>query len=560
MASHRGRTYEDAIALLNSLQSNRAITSSISNAPRDMNFNAIPEMLEWTRKAGYNRRDFAGRGLRCVHVAGTKGKGSTCVMVENLLLQYRKEDTGTNSSRGEVGLGTKGLGKIGLYTSPHLITVRERIRIDGDPISESLFTRYFFELWDRFSHTAAKASHPDPESPETKPGYFRYLTLIAFHTFMEEGVQTAIVECGIGGEYDSTNILPPEAVTVSAITRLGIDHVGMLGGTIGEIAWHKAGIMKEGVPLFTVVQEDIAQDVLEKRAAEKGVELSVVNTLPVLVNGEVKMGLDGEFQKDNASLAVAVAASHLRTLGVMEDVPSPTELIKAKEQLPQKFVKGLETTTWQGRWQVLKQGNIEYHIDGAHTTDSIHATTFWFRSKVFEALDETNPPTATMLIFNQQSDRDAKDLLRTLITSLGQSYQDNPARQHLGGLYNSVGSERPKHKINMATSPPTKLFTYAAFCRNDLWKVQEEEGERDIGLQKDLAKMYQTLDGNVLNMAYGSIGEAVDLARRVSADEGERLLVLVTGSLYLVGGLLEVLAAPVKPIPQENEEEEEEAV
>src|SRR5438034_1125090 len=85
MASSRGRTYEDAIALLNSLQSNRVIISSISNAPRDMNFDAIPEMLEWTRKAGYDPRDFAERGLRCVHVAGTKGKGSTCVMVENLL-------------------------------------------------------------------------------------------------------------------------------------------------------------------------------------------------------------------------------------------------------------------------------------------------------------------------------------------------------------------------------------------------------------------------------------------------------------------------------------------
>lgn len=370
-----------------------------------MNLDAIPEMVDWTRKAGYDVEDFAKRGLRCVHVAGTKGKGSVCAMTENILLQYRRQDR----VRGKA----KGLGKIGLYTSPHLVTVRERIRIDGAPISESLFTHCFFDLWNRFSHTEAisNPSHLNPLSPDNKPGYFRFLTLLALHTFMEEGVETAIVECGIGGEYDSTNILPPEAVTVSAITRLGIDHTGMLGNTIDRIAWHKAGIMKTDVPAYTVDQVPEAQAVLRSRAIQKGVELNILKRHPLLESGQVKLGLEGDFQKDNASLAIAVAASHLRSLEVTEDVPSIET--STSQDLPPQFTKGLETVKWPGRCEVRKEGNIEWFIDGAHTIDSIEATALWFKDKLAEAFTEDYPPTATMLIFNQQ-ERDADSLIRKL--------------------------------------------------------------------------------------------------------------------------------------------------
>ncbi|KAH6724536.1 Mur ligase [Leptodontidium sp. MPI-SDFR-AT-0119] len=495
------RTYAEAIKLLDSLQSNRVIVASISTTPSDMNHNAIPEMLEWTRKAGYQPKDLAAPGLKYIHVAGTKGKGSVSVMVENILLQYWKDKNKPEA-----------LGRVGLYTSPHLIHVRERIRIDGSPISEALFARYFYELWDRFSLAAG-----GPDS-ETKPGYFRYLTLLAFHTFIQEGVGTAIVECGIGGEYDSTNILPQEAVTACAITSLGIDHKGMLGETIEEIAWHKGGIMKAGVPAFSVEQVPEAQAVLEKRADEKGADLTVVERLPVLQ--ELKLGLEGDFQKDNASLAVVVAASYLKTLGIA-DISTTTDL-------PEEFTAGLETAVWPGRCQYIVDGNIDWMIDGAHTFESITAVATWFQERYAAARGSGRPPTATMLVFNQQ-DRDARALLRHLITTIQSKYGPRFAGDPLKAWYLKG-----------------RLFTYAAFCTNRPFKVPDGSDEVvDVALQDKLAKLYMSLDSNPLHMTYASVEEAVDLAYKVSEGD-EKVLVLVTGSLHLAGAVLQVLEKKAK--------------
>ena len=473
-------------------------------------------MLEWTRKAGYEVSDFAKQGLRCIHVAGTKGKGSVCVMVENILLQYREQ---TKASGQE---SRRMLGKVGLYTSPHLITVRERIRIDGAPISELLFTRYFFEIWDRLSSAVAMANpaHPDPQSSDTKPGYFRFLTLLAFHTFMKEGVESAIIECGIGGEYDSTNILPPEAVTVAAITRLGIDHIGMLGETIVEIARHKAGIFKNSVPAFTSKQVPEAQAVLAIQARSKNVKLEVVDRHPELESGDIKLGLDGEFQKDNASLAIAVARSHMRSVDVkpyLEGEPN----INTPERIPQTFSVALETVKWQGRCETRDDGNILWLMDGAHTVDSITETARWYENKLVEASKSSNPPTATMLIFNQQG-RDTFSLISTLI---------NNSRAI------ETGSAGPLTPYSFLSVPP--IFQYAAFCTNTAFK-REVPKDVDLTGQEYMASIYERADGNQLHNCYGSIEDAVKLARRIAKSEG-KLLVLVTGSLHLVGGLIRVL-------------------
>lgn len=506
--------YGEALALLDSLQSNRSVVSTISNASRNINQDAIPEMLEWTRKAGYEVSDFAKQGLRCVHVAGTKGKGSVCVMVENILLQYRGETQLWEGGKG------KHIGKVGLYTSPHLVTVRERIRIDGAPISESLFARYFFELWDRFSEIAAvpNGSHPHTQSSGAKPAYFRYLTLLAFHTFMREGVETAIIECGIGGEYDSTNILPQEAVTVSAITKLGIDHSGMLGETIEEIAWHKAGIMKQGVRAFTTQQVHAAQAILAARAREKDVALEVVNRNSALETGNVKLGIEGDFQKDNASLALAVTASHLQSLGVFEKADAVGQSL---HDIPDKFIQGLATVKWQGRCEVRDEGNICWLIDGAHTIDSIKETARWYHTKLEQAIASATPPTATMLIFNQQ-ERDAGSLINTLLLS--------------------IESSQPEARRLINTFQVPTKFRYAAFCTNTAFK-DELGADVDLSNQESTAAVYERADRNSLFMCYGSVEEAVALARKVSEGD-ERLLVLVTGSLHLVGALLKVLESP----------------
>lgn len=485
------RTYAEALKLLDSTQSNRTIVADISNSSRNMNEDAIPEMLEWTRKAGYTVSDLSMQGLRCVHVAGTKGKGSVSVMIENILLQYRGKDNDIGTSNR----ARSHIGKIGLYTSPHLITVRERMRIDGLPISEALFTRYFFELWDRL--TVATAN----DEVISKPGYFRYLTLLALHSFIQEGVESAIIECGIGGEYDSTNILPSNAVTASAITKLGIDHIGMLGDTVEKIAWHKAGIMKHGVPAFTVEQRREAQAVLDVRARERGVDLQVVGRNALLASEQVKLGLEGDFQKDNASLAIAVAAAHLRSLGKLDETAS------LENTMPKEFVKGLKTVRWSGRCEVRKEGNIQWLIDGAHTIDSLKATGEWFLNRYSKALASTKPPTATMLIFNQQ-ERDSEPLLRTLLESALNS----------------------KHNV----------FTSGAFCTNTPFK-RDIPKDVNLKVQNKIANIYHAHNKASPSQCFTSVEEAVEYAREIAKVDDAKLIVLVTGSLHLVGGLLEVL-------------------
>jgi len=508
----RTRTYSNALSLLDSLQSNRTVVTTISSTSTNMNQYAIPEMIEWAKKAGYDSSDFARHGLRCIHVAGTKGKGSVCAMVENILKQFRGEDRTAQNRR------RRHLRKIGMYTSPHLVTVRERIRIDGSPISESQFTHYFFELWDRLCDVGHVPNLGDiHNSSNAKLGYFRFLTLLAFHTFIREGVETAIVECGIGGEYDSTNILPHDAVSVTAVTRLGIDHVGMLGDSIEQIAWHKAGIMKPSVPMFSVLQAPEAQMVLDTRAKEKGVLVEYVPRSSHLEGDSIRLGLEGDFQKDNASLAMTIADRHLRNLEVSDSYSGSS--------LSNLFNRGLETVQLLGRCQVRKSGNIEWYIDGAHTADSMQATATWFGSKLSDAISSCNPPPITMLIFNQQ-DRDAEELLRILM--------------------NSLILVKPTSRAKIQSNVPTvvdflgnRVFKFAAFCRNTVYQT-DVEASAELGVQEACGRLYQTFDHNSLYLCMGSVEEAVEMARRVS--EGElRVLVLVTGSLHLAGGILTLL-------------------
>jgi folylpolyglutamate synthase len=316
-----------------------------------MNQQAIPEMVEWARRVGYKPSDF--NRLNIIHVAGTKGKGSTCAFASSILSEYRRAGV---------------LQKTGLYTSPHLRAVRERIQINGEPISEETFAKYFFEVWDRIEESA----RTEGLDPADKPGYFRFLTLMAFHTYMQEGVDTAIFEVGVGGERDSTNII--EKPTAAGITSLGIDHVGVLGNTIESIAWNKAGVFKSGSPGFTVQQPAGAMEVLEQRAQEKDVSLQVVRVHPDIQNGTVQLGLKADFQLGNASLAAALVGAHLKALG------HPVH-VAPEEPLPEEFKRGLQNVEWAGRCQVIQQGSIQWNIDGAHTMESLDAAGKWFADK-----------------------------------------------------------------------------------------------------------------------------------------------------------------------------------
>lgn len=199
-----------------------------------------------------------------------------------------------------------------------------------------------------------------------RPTYARFLTLMSWHLFLQEGVDVAVYETGIGGEFDATNLV--EKPVASGITTLGIDHIFALGDTIEKIAWHKAGIMKSGCPAFTVRQLPEAAQVLEARAQEKDVHLKTLDIDPRLAN--VKLRPQADFQKGNATVAIALAETALRKVGVLED--------ELGETLPKEFINGIEQMNWRGRCEVKKEDNIRWCLDGAHTADSIKMATKWF--------------------------------------------------------------------------------------------------------------------------------------------------------------------------------------
>ncbi|KAI0140436.1 FolC bifunctional protein [Xylariaceae sp. FL1272] len=537
-SSTMARTYDDALSHLAALQSNKAVTSlfttptpSSNGAKVDLNSLAIPEMLAWAQRSGISQDDLSK--LRCIHVAGTKGKGSVCAYLTALLTH------------------NPAAGKVGTYTSPHLVSVRERIAIDGAPISKDLFTKYFFQVWDscteaaRAEYRARKnSSSPDDIVEEiseetlaglaTKPFFFRFLTIVAFRAFLSEGVTSAVIECGIGGEYDSTNILPASSITSCVITQLGIDHVGMLGATLPEIAWHKAGIMKPGRPCYTrKLSDEKTMAVLRQRAEEKGATLVEVEDEDVEswggVQPDVNMAgsLEGQFQKYNQSLAIHAALAHLSFLSSLS---SPSPKPSSLSSLPPSLTTPLTTAHLRGRCETHPdpiQTNITYLLDGAHTAESLIEVSSFYTSKL-----PSYPNTTTILLFNQQ-DRDSAHLVRTLLSHIPPSLSPTPSP-----------TPTPTNK------PP---FSHAIFTRNDLSPSPSPPRSQSTPTpQPDLQAQHKAAEAlrshssssGTTTSVTSNVSDAVsEIRARAKGEEGsgEGVLVLVTGSLHLVGALLRVL-------------------
>ncbi|KUI62034.1 Folylpolyglutamate synthase [Cytospora mali] len=497
MSTAPGRTYADAIDTLNTFQTPFAVIEARRKAGIRPDANSTREMKAYWARLGHAPEDLDR--LNVVHVAGTKGKGSVCAFVSSILAQYQR--------RGGSGGGATPR-KIGLLTSPHLIAVRERIRIDAQPISEDMFARYFFEVFDGLSGSTA---HPDDAEVGSKPIYARYLTLMAFHAFLREGVDVAVVETGVGGEYDATNVVGRPLAT--GITTLGIDHVFVLGSTVEEIAWHKAGIMKSGCPAFAVEQTAFpsAEEVLRKRAGEKGVDLRVVGVDARLERSGVNVRPDAAFQKRNVSLAVALAETVLEKL-------NPEGFRRDEGGLPVEFKDGIEQVVWRGRCEVKEEesGRVRWHIDGAHTTDSLKVAARWFT----EECGAREGPR--VLIFNQQGRTEAIDFLDGLHSG---------AKRDDGSSFDDV---------IFCTN-----LTYAAtgYKRDFVNHQYDPEAIKKLTVQRTFAERWSTLDPKARVMVVPSIEEAINHARdqAKSLKEGETVQAFITGSLHLVGGALGIL-------------------
>ncbi|KAF7590507.1 hypothetical protein BBP40_002804 [Aspergillus hancockii] len=507
--------YHDALQRLNRLRTNFESRKEMIGASSDRD-HLLQQMVKWCKEIGYQRTDFDA--LNAIHIAGSKGKGSTAAFVFSILSEYLSKESAASDQ------APMPIKKLGLYTSPHLRSVRERIRLRGSRVTdfaqtalnEEKFARYLTEVWNRLGIDNRKPSHSPP--------FAKFLTLMGLHTFLEEKVDTAVVEVGIGGRYDSTNVL--HRPSVCAISSLGLEHTDILGSTIEEIAWSKAGIMKSGAPAFTVPQEPSAMAVLEEQARKEGVDLQVINVHPDLEH--LELGLKGDFQRINASLAMAVAAAHLRHMGCKE-IPETSALMQSP--LSDKFRRGLINAQWPGRCEMRNALGVRWLLDGAHTIESIGVLGPWV-AEVIEAQRQA----CRVLIFNQQT-KDAAALLR-----------------HLHQVMVSSASRWVKGE--------EPLFHQAIFCTNIPWeryKVHDIErvsmmysgGSKveDLKAQRELAALWTEITrGESSVTVVRTVEEAVECAASnqnvMYKDEGHvKAAALITGSLHLVGSALEVLDA-----------------
>jgi dihydrofolate synthase/folylpolyglutamate synthase len=299
--------------------------------------------------------------LRFIHVAGTNGKGSTCAMLESI---YR----------------SNGL-RVGLFTSPHLVSFRERIQVNRKWISEADVVRLLAEI------RPALASFP----AWAHPTFFEVVTLMALCYFVEQGCDLVIWETGLGGRLDATNIVLPLA---SIITNIQLDHEKWLGGTLEEIASEKAGIIKPGVPVLTAADEPSASSVINTIALERGsplirVSMAEANGPPL---DQIRLPLLGDHQRLNAALALAT-----------------TRILQEQLPLSEAFVaQGLASVRWPGRLQLEEVGPGRLVLlDGAHNPAGAAA--------LCEALRRYFPSQRPVLVLGIMRDKDWMSMCRLLV-------------------------------------------------------------------------------------------------------------------------------------------------
>ncbi|WP_033153391.1 bifunctional folylpolyglutamate synthase/dihydrofolate synthase [Pseudobutyrivibrio ruminis] len=265
--------------------------------------------------------DYPEKDLHIIHIAGTNGKGSVAAFVSSILQA--------------ASFTSKEHFKVGLFTSPHLIEYTERIQIDGKQISREDVTR----LGERLLSLELNL----------EPTMFDYWLAMAMLYFKEQNVKYVVLETGLGGAKDSTNGLSvkPE---VCAITSIGLEHTQYLGNTLGEIAGEKAGIIKAGVPVVIGEMPEEASEVIIKKCKELGCQY----TLAGEVSKDKKLGLFGNYQRKNASVAV-------ETVKYLGDCINN-----------QNIDSGLAKAVWPGRMQIISEHPF-IMVDGAHNPSGVQA-------------------------------------------------------------------------------------------------------------------------------------------------------------------------------------------
>ncbi|HEY5505537.1 MAG TPA: folylpolyglutamate synthase/dihydrofolate synthase family protein [Sedimentisphaerales bacterium] len=383
-----------------------------------------------------------------VHIAGTKGKGSTATMLAKMI-----EANGY---------------KVGLYTSPHVVDLHERIIVNSEMISRTAMLGLLNRIY-KAVETVSKTSAPT---------FFEIMTAIAFMHFADSKADVAVIETGMGGRLDSTNVIKPKVV---GITNLSFDHQKQLGNTIGEIAKEKAGIFKPGVPIVTVQQDPDAMRVLKAQAAavkapfsvtgvdidfshrfetssEHGPHNRVCLTTPTSKFEHLRVPLLGIHQAINCGLALAML-DKLKGCGF--DIDND------------KSIAGLAKVKLPGRMEMICE-DPRILIDGAHNAASIRA--------LMHAIGQSIPYDSMIVIFGCNEDKDAKGMLQEL----------------------QFGADK------------------VVFTRSNSAKAKSPD---------ELVEMYAAISGKMCQSA-PAIGEALRLAKSAVDKED---LICITGSFYLIG-------------------------
>ncbi len=350
------------------------------------------------------------KSLQCVHVAGTNAKGSVCALIESAL-RFSGYTTG-------------------LYTSPFLTDYLERIRLNGSPLDESLF-----ELAGNRVREAASAL------PGLAPTAFELGTAVAYVVFALQKVDVAVIETGIGGRLDPTNVIVPE---VSVIANIGLDHMDQLGGTIEEIAFEKAGIIKPGRPVALYPQKDAAAtNVIERICRERGARLLKADVLPLHIQDVTARG--ARFRCETPCLGAVEAGIHLAGRHQIENAHlalAALELLSERGWAldPRRIAAGFAAARWPGRLDWADEGLL---LDGAHNPQAARA--------LLEYLREFLPGRRTILLTAMMRDKQPEacadilaDCAALVVTTQVEGPRALPAGE-LAAVYRARGTRAEAH-------------------------------------------------------------------------------------------------------------------
>ena len=425
-------TYEEAEAYINSV-------------PKFTSKNKPENTMELIRRLGHPERH-----MKVIHVAGTNGKGSVCAFLSSML--------------------TEGGKRTGLFTSPHLVKINERFQINNEPVSDEIF----LDAYER----VMKLVEEMQKDGFYHPAYFELLFAIGMVIFEEAQVEYLILETGLGGRLDATNIVEKPVVTV--ITSISLDHTEILGDTIEEIAGEKAGIIKQGIPIVYDGREKRAEKVILQKAEEQNAKAVPLYEEKLSIQGSTDHSVDYLFDE-------SFYQGHVITVPYLApyQVRNSALALLAMEEIDPQHEISLETrlqairdTRWQGRMETVLPGVI---VDGAHNEDGVH--------EFVRTLRQVGSSRRIVMLFSAVVEKNYEEMVHTICDT--------------GCIQEVV--------------------------------VTEIHGSRIVPAE-ELAAVFRKFT-NVPVTAISSIEEAFDTAME---KKGEGLLFCV-GSLYLVGEVKKVI-------------------